>query len=1164
MHGKRLSCLMIFAAIGLFNRPGTAQDVLFSDTFSIQEGERPGAWEAVETPRTPRFWYVRNSQLASGPGQDLGGSGYSFMIINTSDAASWTNYGISTDFWMESRTGRVVLVARFQDAGNFHEGSIWFSNRGQSAHIYRVRNGERQQLAYGISGVGLDIPAVAAGTPDELHNLQLRVVGSSLGLYLDGKRLVEAVDDSLPRGRAGVGVRLARVSFDNVRVETARIVGPTVAVRKEATMEAGATQVYRFLMGTFDSQEEAAQYRRELVLDGYINVTVEPADNKWDVLVGAFGSEAEALHEQEYLESQNVAVPRLVVRTGGTTQVFPVARRRAVAPDKAYTLLLGRVATKQEADELKRQLELDGFFGAQVRADAGAFTLALGSFRSQSDAERYRKLLEGVNYKVDRIAEEKPSETPGPSVITPSEVSMAIRRSQVWQSLTEDQQKQFQQIIQRGGTPTEDASQYYMDLKTTLDQVRLETRNEISKVIKDAEERRAKEQQVAALIASANTAVSSDNFDQARASLEKVSNLDPGNAMVALIRQQIQLRERSSAQAMAEQLNTLQRADIVRQVDAAKNRAERFQAEGYFQNALLEFEGILDMVSRYGLEQPSEAEINQRIKTLRQQVDERRNAVQAQITEIGSKVQVAQSDARNASNTANSVKSDQSQQKNLILIALGGLGAVTLILFWIFFSVRRRNRMLLEQMRSLTLKPMMEISGSGGGAASLGGGQASAGSLRGGSPVALDEPNAPAGSSSDLDAPPADPSSLDIFAPSDTSPLTDLDTPSEFETPLESGPAPTPAPEPPAAEPEPEPSSLFGTLEEDEEEHSVLDMEEVRQEKRMPVVVDDPDSDVSLRLPEESPEPAPTVVDDSSEDESPFSMLEGTEEKKTAKPAATGLHTSEGEEEEDQIDLSISLGDEPPTAEAPSSALEELDGLPSGGDLDISEALTPPPAEVESTPIDLDMIGVEMPAGEAAPQASGGAGVFHAQAFDDEAVGSAPKGWTGGEDEYDFASLTVGNETPAGDSGGYLKFEKPDGKGSAYYSCKFPDATGQVEIEFDLRCDEKNKFLLGFYVEKDGDFRQSIHTIVHQPDTAGGASLRVQGEAIPYEMGSWRHVKYLVNLSTGRLTGYVDGETVLDDIRLTNCPRSLNTLSIRDNIPTTGVLLIDNIRIARG
>jgi hypothetical protein len=210
-------------------------------------------------------------------------------------------------------------------------------------------------------------------------------------------------------------------------------------------------------------------------------------------------------------------------------------------------------------------------------------------------------------------------------------------------------------------------------------------------------------------------------------------------------------------------------------------------------------------------------------------------------------------------------------------------------------------------------------------------------------------------------------------------------------------------------------------------------------------------------------------------------------------------------------------------------------------------------------------MGVGAAEGEASPPtaAATAPGIFFEQSFDDEVVGSPPNNWRGSEEKYEYASLTVSDTSPAKDTGRCLRFEKTDGVGSAYYSCSFPDATGQVEVEFDLRCDRKNKFLLGFYVEKDGDFRQSVHTIIHQPESEGAASLRVQGEAIPYEMGTWRRIRYVANLSTGRLSAYVDGETVLDNIRLTNCPRSLNTLSIRDNIPTTGVLLIDNIKIAR-
>jgi hypothetical protein len=187
-------------------------------------------------------------------------------------------------------------------------------------------------------------------------------------------------------------------------------------------------------------------------------------------------------------------------------------------------------------------------------------------------------------------------------------------------------------------------------------------------------------------------------------------------------------------------------------------------------------------------------------------------------------------------------------------------------------------------------------------------------------------------------------------------------------------------------------------------------------------------------------------------------------------------------------------------------------------------------------------------------------GVVFMQNFDDETAGDSPNGWQG---EYDYAALTVDRAIAANDGGQSLKFEKRTGAGSANYVCKFPKASGQVRIEFDIRCDDKNKYLLGFYIEKDEDFKQSIHTIIHRMDSKSTPSLRVQGEPVPYEFGTWRHMTYELNLPAGTVTAYVDGEQVIKDARLPTAPNYVNTLSIRDNLATTGLLYLDNITVTR-
>ncbi|MBX3728809.1 MAG: hypothetical protein KF858_06455 [Candidatus Sumerlaeia bacterium] len=185
--------------------------------------------------------------------------------------------------------------------------------------------------------------------------------------------------------------------------------------------------------------------------------------------------------------------------------------------------------------------------------------------------------------------------------------------------------------------------------------------------------------------------------------------------------------------------------------------------------------------------------------------------------------------------------------------------------------------------------------------------------------------------------------------------------------------------------------------------------------------------------------------------------------------------------------------------------------------------------------------------------------LFYEQDFDNEEVGGKPANWRG---DYEYATLTV-VEHPDDPSRRCMRFEKRNGVGSAYYSCRFPNANGRIVVEFDIRCDEKNKYLLGFYIEQDEDFRQSIHTIVHRTNSSANPTLRIQNEATPYEFGKWTHIRFEIDLPRHLIDGHANEKVIVSGARLNSCPKSINTLSIRDNLATTGVLLIDNIKIYR-
>ncbi|MBI5153892.1 hypothetical protein HZA57_01535, partial [Candidatus Poribacteria bacterium] len=236
---------------------------------------------------------------------------------------------------------------------------------------------------------------------------------------------------------------------------------------------------------------------------------------------------------------------------------------------------------------------------------------------------------------------------------------------------------------------------------------------------------------------------------------------------------------------------------------------------------------------------------------------------------------------------------------------------------------------------------------------------------------------------------------------------------------------------------------------------------------------------------------------------------------------------------------------------------------PNGQGDSSTEFAVPPMPDVApgEHPAGLNEMETEKPAPAAAVAvAPVDSSVIYFQDFEDEEAGKAPRNWRG---FYDYATLTVANGGSGNGASKCLRFEKKSGIGSAYYSCRFPDAQGRICVEFDIRCDDKNKYLLGFYIEKDEDFRQSIHTIVHRSSSKANPTLRIQGEPTPYEFGTWKHVKFEIDLPRHLIDGEVEGNAVATGVRLNSCPKVINTLSIRDNLATTGVLMIDNIRISR-
>ncbi len=224
-----------------------------------------------------------------------------------------------------------------------------------------------------------------------------------------------------------------------------------------------------------------------------------------------------------------------------------------------------------------------------------------------------------------------------------------------------------------------------------------------------------------------------------------------------------------------------------------------------------------------------------------------------------------------------------------------------------------------------------------------------------------------------------------------------------------------------------------------------------------------------------------------------------------------------------------------------------LDVKPSGGGLDFS-GLGLGPEAAETMP------------GNVAAAAVTTVGSVLTQDFEKDEVGKKPADWKG---EFAYSTLTVQNDAPPANSKNYLVYQKKEGVGKVYYSTKFPNTSGVVNVEFDLRCNDKNKFLLGFYIEKDEDFQQSIHTKILRSESQTAPSIHIHGQPAPYLLGTWAHIKYVIDLNAGKIDGYVDNRHVAKGVSLAQVPKYLNTLAIRDNINTTGQLCIDNVQVSK-
>ena len=249
----------------------------------------------------------------------------------------------------------------------------------------------------------------------------------------------------------------------------------------------------------------------------------------------------------------------------------------------------------------------------------------------------------------------------------------------------------------------------------------------------------------------------------------------------------------------------------------------------------------------------------------------------------------------------------------------------------------------------------------------------------------------------------------------------------------------------------------------------------------------------------------------------------------TTKPKAPSAATKDSIYESiplDDLDLvlsSPSLSEGTATGSSSQEMTNPMSDLDLNLDFKLDGPITPSAAE-------MDTVALPSPFSSSHTGAASTNGALYRMDLTDDTVGKMPATWTG--EATDYASLTI----VADGAGKCIQYKKTKGEGPTSFGCSFPQISGRLSVEFDIRCDEKNKHLLGFYIEKDSDFRRSVHTVVQCIDMSRPAYLRIFTKPTPYTLSSWRHVKYVIDLPKGLVDGYVDSKLVAEGVRMGTKP----------------------------
>jgi len=1205
----RLKAGSLLAGLMLASLAAQAQELLYTNTFQgVKEGTRPPGW-AIVYPQNPTCWNVVNGQFTTGNGDDFPEQD-GYAIIDQPNSPSWTNYVLRCSFWMRQTTGQVLLVARWQDPQNYYLAVLSTgasASEKSYAQIIKVSDGQRIVLATVVDGEGITIPRFNKGdSAVDSRRLDFDVTGSRLRFLVDGTVLLEARDATFKKGSCGLGQRINEVFFDNVVVmQTTEQAGAAAAASPRAAAPAApqatvaapvsavpgqpgalpalpsappSGEVYRILVAEGLTQAQANEWRSRMMSEGFIQVEALPmAGGTYGVFLGMYFSLQEAQEQMSYLESQQgLAAQRIEKISGKAAQdTMQAATASTGAGGSRLRVRVRDVDNLQVAEAIRTNLVDNHYFPVEVANVGSSFQIYCGPpFVARQDAETLADVLRQAGYFDAAVVEVAPGDAgmpTAPSTAIAAGPSVADLRALAGSSTfqpTDDELRRASSLIgemeraRSGLVSITDFQKIQRQLQQQDERIQT-----LLKTYESSEAQRAqKEGRIRELRLAIETAQDSSDYKRALELAREWKTLDPNNPGIDF--KISSLENRISGRMFDEDIfRQRQQSQIEQKVKAAREAEQAGDLEraiALWTNIRAEARGTL--------------------------YDEAGRTITRLDADLTAKA-----------------KKEESARKAQQRIVFATVGAVVVLVLAIsaglivmMLRARKRDEELLRQVQELTVHPLKEIE-EGRAPKRIEEEEKIVAALE--KPDTTPAPPAPAKPARAPRAMPEEPSfappaaarSAEAPKPEPEKPKRPVwEAPEEAPFAVASAPAPAPAPAafappppppaPPVSAPAPPPAPKAKPEVPPVAAPAFADPFASAPAAPSPFAASP--APVS-ELPVAQPSMPPPIAAMASFSSAPEIEIP---------PAAS----SPGEIHEPAVapeDLSyVPLVDIPDIIVAPSAAEEAPSAAAIGAGIDAlfdSQESTaaampapvsampdiPPPAGEEEThgvaaasaaleapPIpgmsDLPtmMISEKAVAGDAAGGAVLQGNVLYQQDFDDEEEGKPPKNWRG---EYEYAQLVVSSQTPAPDSKRCLRFEKRTGSGSAYYSCRFPDIGGKVNVEFDVRCDDKNKYLLGFYMEKDEDFRQSIHTIIHRTNPQISPTLRIQGEPTPYTLGTWRHIKYEIDLNANAVNGYVDGQIVAKGIKLASPPKSINTLSIRDNLATTGILMIDNIKVYR-